>query len=160
MLPNSARSGVFYPLQTFSKDREVDFENIPLCVEAKNLEDLVLLKKLAKAISKSVYEISSEQRKSLHLAAVFVNNFTNHLYHIGNEICRKNKLPFDILKPLILETASKVNTLPPIEAQTGPAKRNDEETIEKQLDQLQNREQREVYQILTNSIKASYGKKL
>lgn len=154
------RSGVFYPLQTFSKNKSVDFETIPICVEATEPKDLILLKKLAAAISDKVYEINSVQRKSLHLAAVFVNNFTNHLYHIGSEICQEQQVPFEILKPLISETAAKIDSLLPIQAQTGPARRNDQKTIKKQLEQLQNKNHKEVYQLLTDSIKATYGEKL
>lgn len=159
-LPRENRRGVFYPLQTFSKEREVDFKTIPICIEAERKEDVELLSTLANSISNAVYKISSEQRKSLHLAAVFVNNFTNHLYQIGNEICKKNKVPFTILKPLITETAAKLHTLSPIEAQTGPAMRNDQKTIAKQFDQLKNDKQKEVYNILTQSIIETYEKKL
>lgn len=159
-LPKEVRSGVFYPLQTFSKDRKVDFKTIPICIEASENNDLELLRRLAASISDSVYKISSEQRKSLHLAAVFINNFTNHLYHIGSEICEINRVPFEVLKPLLLETAKKAVELSPINAQTGPAVRNDSKTIEKQLDQLKNENQRSIYKVLTKSIIETHGKKL
>ncbi len=154
------RKGVFYPLQTFSKGQEVNFEQIPICIESENKQDLALLETLAQTISKSVYSINSEQRKSLHLAAVFVNNFTNHLYHIGNEICKKQKLPFDILKPLIAETAKKITYLSPSAAQTGPAKRFDEKVILSQLAQLQDENHHKIYKTLTDSILKTYEKKL
>ena len=160
VLPLGHRIGVFYPLQTFTKDREIDFQSVPLCIEASKREDLELLKKLASAVSTSVHEVNSEQRKSLHLAAVFVNNFTNHIYQIGNEICTQNELSFDILKPLIAETAHKISALAPIDAQTGPAKREDRKTISKQLDQLENENHKEIYKTLTASILNTYGKKL
>lgn len=159
-LPKGIRRGVFYPLQTFSKQSEIDFKKVPLCLEVEKQEDLILLKRLAGALSNSVYEISSDQRKSLHLAAVFVNNFTNHLYHIGNEICAENQVPFEILKPLITETAQKIVGLPPIEAQTGPAERNDNETIESHLSQLKNNDYKDLYTLLTKSIQDAHGKKL
>ncbi|MFS4492048.1 Rossmann-like and DUF2520 domain-containing protein [Maribacter sp. 2308TA10-17] len=159
-LPSAVRKGVFYPLQTFSKGRKVDFKTIPICIEAEKKGDLELLLKLAESISESVYEISSEQRKSLHLAAVFVNNFTNHIYQIGNEICKENDVPFDILKPLIMETLQKLDTLSPLDAQTGPAKRSDQQTIQRHLEQLKNKTHKEVYQILTKSIKETYAEKL
>lgn len=159
-LPTGIKRGIFYPLQTFSEGKNVDFKTIPICIEAEKKEDLELLQKLAESISESVYEISSEQRKSLHLAAVFVNNFTNHLYHIGNEICKENGVSFDILKPLILETVKKMDMLSPTNAQTGPAKRNDEQTIKRHLNQLTDKTHKEVYQILTKSINETYGKKL
>src|SRR5690606_37608456 len=125
VLNDKNRKGVFYPLQTFSKNKEIDFKEVPLCLEAENEVYLNELKNLAKQLSDNVFEISSEQRKSLHVAAVFVSNFTNHLYSIGNEICNENNISFNILKPLIKETADKINYLSPKEAQTGPAVRFD-----------------------------------
>lgn len=153
------RRGVFYPLQTFSKNKEVDFSTIPFCLEAENTPDFKLLETVAKSISTSIYSISSEQRKALHVAAVFVNNFTNHLYQIGNEICEEHQLPFEILKPLIQETAEKIKTLNPIDAQTGPAKRWDSTTIEAHLNYLTDENQKNIYKILTQSIQHN-GKKL
>lgn len=154
------RKGNFYPLQTFSKEKVVDFRTIPICIEAEKETDFIFLKKVAETLSSQVYKISSEQRRSIHLAAVFVNNFTNHLYHIGNEICAINQVPFEILKPLIAETAQKIENLAPIEAQTGPAKRNDSETIESHLNQLKNKDYKDLYTLLTKSIQDAYGKKL
>ena len=159
-LPKGIRRGIFYPLQTFSKGRKVNFKTIPICIEAEKRGDLELLRKLAESVSESVFEISSEQRKSLHLAAVFVNNFTNHLYQIGNEFCEENGVSFDILKPLIAETIEKLDSLSPLEAQTGPAKRNDQKTIGRHLGQLNNKTHKEIYQMLTESIKETHGKKL
>lgn len=153
------RSAVFYPLQTFTKNKEVDFKTIPLCLEAENETDYLVLERVAKSISDAVYSINSEQRKALHVAAVFVNNFTNHLYQIGQEICEEHQVSFDILKPLIAETANKINTLSPIEAQTGPAKRNDITTIESHLSYLSNENQKKIYTLLTKSIQNN-GKKL
>jgi predicted short-subunit dehydrogenase-like oxidoreductase (DUF2520 family) len=153
------RSAVFYPLQTFTKSKEVDFKTIPLCLEAENNTDYLVLETVAKSISDAVYSINSEQRKALHVAAVFVNNFTNHLYQIGQEICEEHQVSFDILKPLIAETANKINTLSPIEAQTGPAKRNDITTIESHLSYLSNENQKKIYTLLTKSIQNN-GKKL
>ncbi len=153
------RSAVFYPLQTFTKNKEVDFKTIPLCLESENETDYLVLERVAKSISDAVYSINSEQRKALHVAAVFVNNFTNHLYQIGQEICEEHQVSFDILKPLIAETANKINTLSPIEAQTGPAKRNDITTIESHLSYLSNENQKKIYTLLTKSIQNN-GKKL
>lgn len=158
-LDEKNRKGVFYPLQTFSKNKEVDFKTIPICLEAENETDLQLLKKLAHLISNSVYEINSEQRKALHIAAVFVNNFVNHLYQIGNEICEANHIPFAILKPLIQETANKIVKLSPKEAQTGPAKRNDFKTIAAHEQFLTDENQTTIYKLLTQSIQNN-GKKL
>ena len=120
------RKGVFYPLQTFSKNREVNFNTIPICIEAKEEADLELLTNLGKSLSEKVVEIDSDERSKLHLAAVFVNNFVNHLYAIGDDILGNNELSFDLLHPLIEETASKVKTLSPSEVQTGPARRGDQ----------------------------------
>lgn len=158
-LHNKNRKGVFYPLQTFSKTKEVDFKTIPICIEAENESDLEQLILLAKSISNSVNNVNSEQRKALHIAAVFVSNFTNHLYHIGSEICKENNLSFDILKPLIQETANKILTLSPQEAQTGPAKRQDTQTINTHLHFLTDEHQKEIYKMLTKSI-IDNGKKL
>jgi predicted short-subunit dehydrogenase-like oxidoreductase (DUF2520 family) len=153
------RRGVFYPLQTFSKSKEVNFNEIPLCLETENPSDYAVLETLAKEISNVVYAVSSEQRKALHVAAVFVSNFTNHMYHLGNEICEANNLDFAILKPLITETANKVQELSPKEAQTGPARRNDTTTINAHLAFLTDDNQKEIYKLLTKSI-IDHGKKL
>ena len=158
-LNNNNRKGVFYPLQTFTKRKEVDFNNIPICLEGENSTDFRLLEKVAKSISEKVFAINSKQRKALHVAAVFVNNFTNHLYLVGNEICKEHQVPFDILKPLILETAQKIITLSPEDAQTGPAKRNDKQTIEAHQLFLTNANQANIYKTLTQSIQDN-GKKL
>jgi predicted short-subunit dehydrogenase-like oxidoreductase (DUF2520 family) len=159
ILDDNNRRGVFYPLQTFTKNKAVDFKTIPICLESENSTDFRLLDKVAKAISDKVFAINSEQRKALHVAAVFVNNFTNHLYTIGNEICKENQVPFDILKPLILETAQKIMTISPEEGQTGPAKRNDIKTIEAHQLFLAGKNQSTIYKIITQSIQ-DHGKKL
>ncbi|WP_339662202.1 DUF2520 domain-containing protein [uncultured Polaribacter sp.] len=151
-LKNSSRKGVFYMLQTFSKDKKVDFHEVPFCLEAENETDYKLLETLAKLIGKKIYSINSEQRKTLHVAAVFVNNFTNHMYKIGNDICKENNVPFEILQPLIKETASKIEYLSPEKAQTGPAIRNDKKTIKNHLDLLDKKQQK-IYKIITKSIK-------
>ncbi|WP_445711248.1 Rossmann-like and DUF2520 domain-containing protein [Flavobacterium sp.] len=152
VLDNKNRKGVFYPLQTFSKSKAINFSTIPICLETENESDYAILETLANLISKKAYAISSKQRKSLHVAAVFVCNFVNHLYQIGNEICNENKVPFEILQPLIIETANKITQLSPKEAQTGPALRNDTKTIEKHMDFLQESNYKELYKLLTQSI--------
>jgi predicted short-subunit dehydrogenase-like oxidoreductase (DUF2520 family) len=152
VLDNKNRKGVFYPLQTFTKGKKIDFSPIPICLEAENEEDYQLIKNLGNCISKKVFQINSEQRRSLHVAAVFVCNFVNHLYQIGYEICNSNQIPFEVLHPLIQETAQKVLELNPKEAQTGPALRNDTKTIEKHLDFLTNKEYQTIYKLLTQSI--------
>ncbi|MRT94004.1 Rossmann-like and DUF2520 domain-containing protein [Ancylomarina sp. 16SWW S1-10-2] len=121
--------GVLYPLQTFSKARQVDFSKIPICIEANKPEIESDLMEIGKKISNSVQLLSSKQRKQLHMAAVFTCNFTNHMYHIGQQLLTDEGLEFDLLKPLIMETAEKVQELSAKEAQTGPAVRFDEEII-------------------------------
>lgn len=153
------RRGVFYPLQTFSKNREVDFSEIPICLEAEDETDYNLLKKMASAISVKQYQIDSAQRKQLHLAAVFVCNFVNYLYHTGYQITAENNISFDILKPLIQETASKIEKATPAEMQTGPAKRNDKKTMEKHLEALTLPEHKEIYTLLSQAIINTYGGK-
>jgi len=157
---NHNNPGVFYPLQTFTAGKDVDFKSIPLCIEATQTSDLLLLETIAKSISDNVYYIDSKQRKALHIAAVFVNNFVNHLYQKGEEICKENNVSFDILKPLILETAQKVIQLSPEESQTGPAKRNDQKVLEQHLADLHTTKQQEIYKLLTKSIQETYGNKL
>jgi predicted short-subunit dehydrogenase-like oxidoreductase (DUF2520 family) len=145
--------GVFYPLQTFSKSRKVDFADIPICIEANHPSTFLKLEKLGSRLSGSVNQINSEERRTLHLAAVFTNNFVNHFYSIGAEILQDKKLDFDLLKPLIRETAAKVQTLQPFDAQTGPAKRNDQSIINAQLKMLHNKpEFQKIYSFATESI--------
>lgn len=131
------RYGVFYPLQTFAKDRSPDFSKIPICIHAPEADDLSLLKDLAGRISDSVHVISDEQRATLHIAAVFVNNFVNHLYGIGYRLLLEKGLPLELLLPLIQETAQRLQPdADPSEMQTGPAARGDHETMARQLDYL------------------------
>ena len=144
--------GIFYPLQTFSKQKEMDFNQIPLCLEANQQENLNLLKKVAQAIGGPVHLIDSAQRKALHVAAVFVNNFTNHLYTIGEELCNAHKVPFSVLQPLIAETADKIKHLPPSLAQTGPAARGDQKILEDHLQYLTKESHQKLYQLISASI--------
>jgi predicted short-subunit dehydrogenase-like oxidoreductase (DUF2520 family) len=150
-LENKGRKGVFYMLQTFSKDKKIDFTKVPFCLEAENEKDFKLLEDIAKSIGENIYSINSNQRKILHVAAVFANNFTNHMYKISNDICEENDVPFEILHPLIFETSEKIKSLSPKKAQTGPAKRNDKKTIKNHLNLLDSKQQ-EVYKLLTKSI--------
>ncbi len=157
-LDKKHRRGVFYPLQTFSKNRSLDFSTVPICIEALQKEDLQLLADLANALGCKSQIISSEQRLALHLAAVFVNNFSNQMYRIAHEISDRARLDFDLLKPLILETAMKVQELSPYRAQTGPALRKDQKTIKRHLKQLDNENHRLIYELITNSIQQTHGK--
>jgi predicted short-subunit dehydrogenase-like oxidoreductase (DUF2520 family) len=128
--------GIFYPFQTFSKNRDISFDNIPILVEGNSKKTTGQLLKLASSLSKTVYEVNSEQRLLLHIAAVFACNFTNHLYHVSKKISDKAELPFDILQPLIEETVSKAFKVSPEKAQTGPASRSDRKTMEKHIEIL------------------------
>ena len=147
------RIGVFYPLQTFSKEKKLDYSNIPIMLEAHKSEDLELLKNLAQSITKKVYKIDSAQRKKIHIAAVFSSNFTNYLYHIAADLLSKDDIPFEVIQPLITETVDKLKELHPFDAQTGPAARNDQETIENHLDDLREiPEYREIYKLMSHHI--------
>ncbi len=156
-LPKGVRRGVFYPLQTFSANSNIDFKEIPMCIETTNEDDLRLLKQLASAISDTVVPLSTKQRKTVHLAAVFANNFTNHMYHLSHELCEQKDIPFELLFPLIKETARKLEGLSPYDAQTGPARRNDMGTIKKHLAQLKSKKQKKIYSLLSKSIRTTYG---
>ncbi|WP_353778626.1 DUF2520 domain-containing protein [Winogradskyella sp. 3972H.M.0a.05] len=157
-LDKKNQRGVFYPLQTFSKHSEIDFSNVPICIEVLEKQNLQLLKDLAVAIGSPNYKISTEQRQTLHLSAVYVNNFANQLYRIAHEISDAKSINFDILKPLILETAKKVQDMSPYMAQTGPAKRNDKKTIKRHLKLLENEQHKAIYELLTKSIKQTHGR--
>lgn len=152
LLETSQKNGVFYPLQTFSKEVAVDFSEIPLCLEASDENTYKVLQHLAETISEKSYSITTEQRKSLHLAAVFVCNFTNYLYGIGENICQENQVPFEILHSLMTETTRKATLNSPKNIQTGPAKRGDQKTIETHLSQLKNPEFKEIYTLLSHCI--------
>ena len=130
--------GVFYPFQTFSKSRDIPFDQVPVLVEGNNNFVLTQLKKLASSITEKSYTVSSAQRLMLHVAAVFSCNFVNHFYHIAETVLNKAGLPFELLKPLVEETAAKAFTASPSEVQTGPAVRDDRLTLQKHIDILKN----------------------
>jgi predicted short-subunit dehydrogenase-like oxidoreductase (DUF2520 family) len=147
------RGAVFYPLQTFSKNTLVSFKNIPICLETADKNAMELLKKVAGSLSDQVYEISSEERKILHIAAVFACNFTNHLFGISSEILKNNNLNFEMLKPLVEQTVQKAFMQEPFSVQTGPAIRHDENTIQTQLEILQESPvYQQIYELITRSI--------
>ncbi len=147
------RKGVFYPFQTFSKDKpDIDFSTIPILIEAENDEDLHMLKTLADMLSNTVQIVNSNQRKALHIAGVFAANFVNYMYRQAADILQGNDLSFDLIKPLIMETAQKVQSLPPAHAQTGPANRGDMETINKHLEFLKQNPKLDLYKYLTELI--------
>lgn len=146
--------GVFYPLQTFSREIKVDIKKAPFLLEADNKETYNKLKTYASKLSPQTYSISSHQRRRIHVAAVFANNFVNHMYKNAWDICNEHDIPFEVLMPLIEQTAEKVHEANPIHTQTGPAVREDERTIKAHLEMLEG-EQRALYEMITNSIKNS-----
>lgn len=158
--PYAENYGVLYPVQTFSRRRELSFREIPLCVEGNVPVVTEWIKAFAKTLSDSVYEIDSHKRKNLHLAAVFVNNFSNYLYNIGSKIMAGSDLPFDLLRPLIFETANKVMQMSPEDAQTGPARRGDESILGMHKALLKdNKEWLRLYTLLSEEIRALYAMK-
>ncbi len=145
--------GVFYPLQTFSKGREVSFEDIPICIEANSQDNLQTLRKLAESLSKDVREIDSLQRRQIHLSAVFVCNFVNHFYAIGETLVNEKSMDFGILKPLIRETAMKAMEFSPSTVQTGPAVRNNRQIIDHHLTMLADHpDWQELYGLISEDI--------
>lgn len=147
------RFGVFYPMQTFSKTKQVDFSIIPIFVEASSPEELKQLQQLAQYLSEHVYELSSVQRSYLHLSAVFACNFANHCYALAQEILKEQRIPFEVMLPLIDETTEKIHVVSPCDAQTGPAVRYDKNIIDKHLDLLCNYPKlQELYQLMSESI--------
>jgi len=149
----TSKYGVFYPLQTFSINKPVNFKQIPICIEACDERVQQTLLDLAKLLSTKTYVVSSEQRKKLHLAAVFACNFTNYMYDISSKILDESGFLFEMIQPLIAETAEKIKTMNPYEAQTGPAVRMDEKTIAKHLSMLNKRpDLKKIYKLLTKNI--------
>lgn len=145
--------GVLYPMQTFSKQREVDFSQIPCFIEANDEHALQLIGDVAHQVSSRVYHLASEDRKYLHLSAVFACNFVNHCYALSQEILKDHGIPFDVMLPLIDETAAKVHELDPKEAQTGPAVRYDENVLRAQGALLKsNPQMKDIYDRMSMSI--------
>ena len=154
----TSHTGVFYPLQTFTKGRQVDLNEIPFFLESEDRETRNVMLRMAKAISKKVYEISSAQRIALHVAAVFASNFTNHMLTISHDILDKNKLDFEWLKPLIAETMNKALSLGPEVSQTGPAKRGDLEILDRHVEFLRKDEGvAEIYRVISQHIVDQYA---
>lgn len=152
VLPQAHR-GVFYPMQTFSIDREVDFSRIPTFLETACPEDHDTLQILAESITDNIYWLNSDQRKSLHLAAVFACNFANYCYDASSQILEHEGIPFSVMLPLIEETTAKLHQLSPYEAQTGPAIRNDKNVLERHMSMLADQtDLRKIYQELSEQI--------
>ena len=146
-------AGIFYPFQTFSKARLIeDFSTVPVFFEARGIDDISAVYSLALTITSHVYEATQHDRERLHVAGVFTNNFTNLMYTMAAELLQNTHIPFKALLPLIDETANKIHTLSPRDAQTGPARRGDENVMNHHLSLL-NEEQRQVYQLLSDAIK-------
>ena len=149
--------GVFYPLQSLSKDNQVDLCEVPFFLESSSNETLLALKQLAGTLSSKVYEADSKQRMLLHVAAVFAGNYSNLMYIIANELLDKSHLPPDILHPLMQETAMKAIKGDPEQMQTGPARRHDTTTLEKHISALASQpEYAELYRLLASLIIKKY----
>ena len=145
--------GIFYPLQTFSKENNLDIPQIPFCIEGNNIETEEILFALGRELSNNVHKINSEQRKKIHLAAVFACNFSNHMYTIAEDILKQNNLDFNLLKPLIMETAKKIKGNSPSDMQTGPAKRNDTKVLKNHLEMLADlKDYQDIYRLITDTI--------
>jgi predicted short-subunit dehydrogenase-like oxidoreductase (DUF2520 family) len=157
----TSQYGVFYPLQTFSKQRAVDMAQVPLCLEAANKQLATELESLAGKISKSVQFLDKDQRASVHLAAVFACNFANYMYSVADDFLKDRQLDFDLLRPLIAETARKVQHHKPAEVQTGPAIRDDMQILQKHLQELSDApEWQKLYRFVSDSIQKRHKKSL
>lgn len=155
---DAENKGILYPLQSFSKTKKIDIEEVPFLITADNVSFRQDLIQFAQIISSHVYEYTDEQRRHLHIAAVFVNNFSNHMFALAQDYCEKHQLDYQLLMPLIHETIHKIDSISPREAQTGPAKRNDKEIIEKHLSILNTEDKHlySIYKLLTDSILKMY----
>ena len=152
-----SRVGVFYPLQTFTKNRRIDFAEVPIFIESADSETEKVLSAIAKALTKKVLKISSEQRKALHVAAVFASNFSNHMLTLSKNIMLSNDLKFELLKPLIAETLNKSLEIGPEKGQTGPARRGDLEVLDSHMELLRDDERvAEIYKLISQHIIDTY----
>ncbi|MBT4881395.1 MAG: DUF2520 domain-containing protein [Flavobacteriales bacterium] len=149
---NFSDCGVFYPLQTFNKEIDVNISEIPFCIEGNSKKFEKQLIGIAKTLSNNVVSMNSEQRKQLHIAAVFACNFSNQMFSIADDLLAEKNLDFEILLPLIKQTISKLDKNKPKDVQTGPAKRNDTSIIQEHINQIQNKEIKELYQKISSNI--------
>lgn len=150
----SLNYGVFYPLQTLNKNSRLPAQPFPICIEASNDESLQKIKTLAQSIGGDVHIISSHRRKVLHVAAVFANNFSNYMFAMAEKILQKEKISFGLLRPLIQTTAENVMYISPTEAQTGPAKRGDEDILKAHLEILKDEpELKSLYELISSGIR-------
>lgn len=159
-LSDHNRKGVFYPAQSFSMSDQVDFSQVPLCLEYEDQKDKTVLSSLALALSSNIHILKSSQRKQLHMAAVFANNFTNYLFTLSKEVCERHGLPFSLLHPLMERTVQKAITHDPSSMQTGPAKRGDLAIVEEHLTALNTDAQKELYALFSTLIQKHYGTEL
>ena len=151
VLAKRIRRGVLYPVQSLSIEQKIHLKEVPFAIEAASANDQKLLQQLASEISDHVFELDSKKREKLHVSAVFANNFSNFMFSCAEDLCKDHQIPFEILRPLILETGKKVQYMKPLDAQTGPARREDQDVIDKHLKQLQG-QKREIYSLLSNAI--------
>jgi predicted short-subunit dehydrogenase-like oxidoreductase (DUF2520 family) len=157
-MQDNNRSGVFYPLYSFSKDAEVNWSQIPILLEANSAQDLSLLKELATQLTEKVFEVSSAGRNQLHVSAVLVNNFTNHLYTLAFKHAKQHNVPVETLFAIMRQGPEKAIQLGPINAQTGPAIRGDKSTIEAHLSKIQDEVLKTLYQLLSDSIHNTHNR--
>jgi predicted short-subunit dehydrogenase-like oxidoreductase (DUF2520 family) len=158
-LKGDYRKASFYPLQTFSKTKNLDYTQIPFFIEAENEHDFGLLKNLAEEISSKVIKSNFEQRKYIHLTAVFACNFTNHLFAKAKEISDNHYIPFDYFLPLIDETVKKIHEISPKQAQTGPALREDAKVLKLHEKLLTDKDAKAIFEVMNISIKNMYKTK-
>ena len=149
----SENFGIFYPLQTLSKERDIIFKNIPLFIQANNKKTEKILLELGQTIVEHVYKTNSKKRETLHLAAVIASNFSNHMYYLAQSILKTQKIPLSILYPLIEETALKIKKESPKKMQTGPAVRKDKDVIKKQIKMLSGKKNiQKIYKLISSNI--------
>ena len=148
--------GVLYPCQTFTKGDTIDYNNLPFFIEGNNSDSMKTINNLAHSVSSMVESASSEQRTHLHISAVLASNFTNHLLYLAEQHMKNNNMNFEMLRPLVCQTVNKAFRYSPYEAQTGPARRHDVNTIEKHKELIADPTALNIYDVLTNSIEKSY----
>ncbi|MEX0274845.1 MAG: Rossmann-like and DUF2520 domain-containing protein [Flavobacteriaceae bacterium] len=159
VLSQHKNHGVLYPLQSFTKGRELTYDEIPICVESNSTDTLYKIKQLAGYISSKVVEIDSKKRFKLHMAAVIGNNFTNHMVYLAEQFLQEEKLPLHLLVPLMKETVEKWEDTSPYDAQTGPARRWDTDTIKNHLAHIKDSKLRKIYTLLSQSVQETYREK-
>jgi predicted short-subunit dehydrogenase-like oxidoreductase (DUF2520 family) len=155
-LQGYSRKAVLYPLQSFSKDQRLSFDQVPFCIESQNPKDQDLLTQIAKSLGGIPHFIDSQKRAVIHLIAVMMNNFGNHLMHLGQGLSEEHKIPFSIFHPLLFQTYQKAIDQGPRNSQTGPAQRHDQKTIEKHLRLLKDQNLKKLYNLLTYSIQKKH----